>query len=78
MIKEEIKILLSVDEHALEENQISSRMMTNLDEFILKSSVSESSITAEVFNIYKKFVSMKQNAPEGMKNELFLAMRNYI
>ena len=78
MIKEEIKILLSVDEHALEENQISSRMMTNLDEFILQSSVSESSITAEVFNIYKKFVSMKQNAPEGMKNELFLAMRNYI
>ena len=35
MIKEEIKNLLSVDEHALEENQISSRMMTNLDEFIL-------------------------------------------
>ena len=78
MIKEEIKNLLSVDEHAIEENQISSRIMTNLDDFILQSSVSETSITAEVFNIYKKFVAMKQDAPEGMKNELFLAMRNYI
>ena len=78
MIKEEIKNLLSVDEHAIEENQISSRIMTNLDDFILQSSVSETSITAEVFNIYKKFVAMKQDAPEGMKNELFVAMRNYI
>ena len=78
MLKEEIKNLLSIDEHALIENNVSARIMNNLDEFILNSSVSESSITAEVFNIYKKFVSMKQDAPEGMKNELFVAMRNYI
>ena len=78
MIKEEIKNLLSVDEHALDVNKISTRIMLSLDDFILQSSVSETSITAEVFNIYKKFVSMKQDAPEGMKNELFVAMRNYI
>ena len=78
MIKEEIKNLLSEDEHALDGNKVSSRLLENLDAFILHSSVSETSITAEVFNIYKKFVSMKQDAPDGMKNELFLAMRNYI
>ena len=78
MLKEEIKNLLFADEFALDSNKINFNLLRNLDEYILSMSVSESSITPEVFNIYKKFVSMKQEAPEGMKNELFSAMKNYI
>lgn len=78
MLKEEIKNLLFADEFALDSNKINCNLLRNLDEYILSMSVSESSITPEVFNIYKKFVSMKQEAPEGMKNELFSAMKNYI
>ncbi|MBR6722379.1 hypothetical protein IKL64_02890 [bacterium] len=78
MLKEEIKNLLFADEFALDSNKINCNLLRNLDEYILSMSVSESSITPEVFNIYKKFVSMKQEAPESMKNELFSAMKNYI
>ena len=78
MLKEEIKNLLFADEFALDSNKINSSLLGALDEYILSMSVSECSITPEVFNIYKKFVSMKQEAPEGMKNELFSAMKNYI
>lgn len=78
MLKEEIENLLFEDKQALDVNKISSDIMKNLDEYILSMSVAECSITPEVFNIYKKFVSMKQDAPDGMKNELFFAMKNYI
>ncbi len=78
MIKEEIENLLLADEKALDVNGINSSMMRRLDDYILDVAQSECSITPEVFNIYKKFVSMKQEAPEGMKNELFSVMKNYI
>ena len=67
MLKEEIRNLLFADEFALDSNKINFNLLRNLDEYILSMSVSESSITPEVFNIYKKFVSMKQEAPEGIK-----------
>lgn len=78
MNKEEIKGLLSVDEHVHSANAVSENLLKFLDDFILKSVDDENCITTEVFNIYKKFVTMKQDAPEGMKQELFAAIRNYI
>ena len=75
MVVEDIESLLLFDTNSLEINDISDDLLGKLDSFILQN---QNQIVSEVFNIYKKFVSMKQNAPEGMKNELFSAMRNFI
>ncbi len=50
-------------------------ILPRLDKLILSNS---ENISEETFGIYKKFQPMKQNAPIGMKNELFRAVRNFI
>lgn len=50
-------------------------ILQRLDKLILSNS---ENISEETFGIYKKFQPMKQNAPIGMKNELFRAVRNFI
>ena len=50
-------------------------ILPGLDKLILSNS---ENISEETFGIYKKFQPMKQNAPIGMKNELFRAVRNFI
>lgn len=72
MDREELKEYLYkdtiVDEHL-------GSILPRLDKLILSNS---ENISEETFGIYKKFQPMKQNAPIGMKNELFRAVRNFI
>lgn len=75
MQEDEIKSLLQNDEVSFEGNGISAEMLKSLDEVILEGA---QNITLEAYTVYKKFMPMKQNAPDGMKNELFVALRNYI
>ena len=75
MQKEEIKSLLNVDLAPLSENEITKLELEGLDACLLDLSAL---ISPETFGIYKKFVVMKQNAPVGMKTELFNVIKNYI
>ena len=75
MQKEDIERLLKLDNKAIERNDISQDLLCLFDCQILLLS---ENITDEAFSIYKKFVDMKQDAPETMKKNLFSIMLNYI
>ncbi len=57
------------------ENEIQQELLQILDEVLLSK---ETLIGDDVYHIYQKFVSMKQQAPDGMKIELFRAVRNFM
>lgn len=71
----ELEHLLSFDQSAFELNGISKELLNTIDEIILNST---NNIGEDVIGIYKKFVSMKQNAPDYLKNDLFRVMKNFI
>lgn len=75
MITQDITNLLKQDKTALASNEISQELINTIDQIILNNNTQ---ITNEVYSIYKKFVSMKQDAPVSMKNELFRVMKNFI
>ena len=75
MITQDITDLLKQDKTALASNEISQELINTIDQIILNNNTK---ITNEVYNIYKKFVSMKQDAPDSMKNELFRVMKSFI
>ena len=77
MKKDEIKYLFDIDKIPFSENAVSNIILSEYDKFILSAS-SCTCIDDEVYSVYKKFVPMKQNAPESMKSELFRAIRNFI
>ena len=68
MQKEEIKTLFDYDKSAIVDNNISSELLAEFDDYILSLA---DSISEEAFSVYKKFVDMKQDAPESMKKNLF-------
>lgn len=72
MDREELKEYLYKD--TIADEHLGS-ILPRLDKLILSNS---ENISEETFGIYKKFQPMKQNAPIGMKNELFRAVRNFI
>lgn len=72
MDREELKEYLYKDTIA---DEYLGSILPRLDKLILSNS---ENISEETFGIYKKFQPMKQNAPIGMKNELFRAVRNFI
>lgn len=72
MDREELKEYLYKD--TIADEHLGS-ILPRLDKLILANS---ENISEETFGIYKKFQPMKQNAPIGMKNELFRAVRNFI
>lgn len=72
MDREELKEYLYKD--TIADEHLDS-ILPRLDKLILSNS---ENISEETFGIYKKFQPMKQNAPIGMKNELFRAVRNFI
>ena len=72
MDREELKEYLYKD--TITDEHLGS-ILQRLDKLILSNS---ENISEETFGIYKKFQPMKQNAPIGMKNELFRAVRNFI
>ncbi len=71
---ENFKSLLNLDSVFCENTIISSEILQRID-CILKNSLNN--ISDESLGVYKKFVVMKQEAPEGMKNELFKVIKNY-
>lgn len=77
MKKDEIKYLFDIDKIPFSENAVSNIILSEYDKFILSASGC-TCIDDEVYSVYKKFVPMKQNAPESMKSELFRAIRNFI
>lgn len=77
MKKDEIKYLFDIDKIPFSENAVSNIILSEYDKFILSASGC-TCIDDEVYSVYKKFVPMKQNAPESMKSELFCAIRNFI
>ena len=74
MQKEEIKTLFDYDKSAIVDNNISSELLAEFDDYILSLA---DSISEEAFSVYKKFVDMKQDAPESMKKNLFSTLLNY-
>lgn len=75
MLREDIKSLFEYDCCAYSENVIPDGILGVLDDLIYSGA---QDLGEDVFHIYKKFVSMKQDAPYGMKSELFRAVRNFI
>lgn len=71
---EDLKTLLNSDTVFAENTLISPEILQKIDNLL---EISIKKISNETFGIYKKFVVMKQNAPEGMKLELFKVIKNY-
>ena len=75
MIKEELESLFEKDCKAFESNGISEFLLNDFDLFILEHI--DDSFNIEIFNVYKKFLPMKQQAPDSMKIVLFSTINNY-
>ena len=75
MVDKDLGLLLANDTSAFEGNNISSYMLARLDDVIFRF---QDGISQEALGIYAKFLPMKQEAPEHMKNELFTAIKNYL
>lgn len=76
MNKEELKNLFNIDLEPFENNQIDKNLLNQFDEYIF-SCLDSYDVSSEVSSVYKKFVSMKQEAPQEMKNTLFSTIRNF-
>lgn len=76
MLKEELLKLFNIDSESLDVNEIDKNLLASFDKYILSVLV-EQTFSQEVLSVYRKFVSMKQEAPESMKNELFVTIRNF-
>jgi len=75
MQQDELKILLEKDIDVHSSNIAAKNLLPALDEIILSLT---DKISQDVFSVYKKFVVMKQDAPDVMKQELFSAIKNFI
>lgn len=76
MLREELKTLFNSDTECFYDNGISKTLLKLFDACILEH-INENNFAPEVLNVYKKFSKMKQEAPEGMKNELFVTIRKF-
>lgn len=76
MLREELKTLFNSDTECFYDNGISKTLLKLFDACILEH-INENNFAPEVLNLYKKFSKMKQEAPEGMKNELFVTIRKF-
>lgn len=77
MTEEKIRSLIELDKFPYEGNDITDLMLKDIDD-ILYSKECTQNISEEALSVYNKFVPMKSEAPEGMKNDLFRVMRNFI
>jgi len=75
MIKEELESLFEKDYKAFKPDAISEFLLKDFDSFILEHI--DDSFNIEIFNVYKKFIPMKQQAPDSMKTVLFATINNY-
>lgn len=76
MLKDELRVLFNNDTECVSSNNIDSNILSDFDDNLL-SLPDDNLFSQEVLSVYKKFVSMKHNAPEGMKKELFATIRNF-
>ena len=76
MIKEELKKLFNADVQPFEKNDITTSILSDFDNLILDL-IDEENFSSEVLDVYKKFVVMKQEAPDSMKVNLFTTIRNF-
>lgn len=76
MLKEELKILFSDDSECFFDNGIDKALLKSFDQCVLNL-VSADNFAPEVLNVYRKFSKMKQEAPEAMKANLFVTIRNF-
>lgn len=76
MLREELKTLFNSDTECFYDNGISKTLLKLFDACILEH-INENNFAPEVLNLYKNFSKMKQEAPEGMKNELFVTIRKF-
>lgn len=76
MQKEELTELFEKDPQSTPENNINSEMLSEIDNLIFNK-FDENTVSEEVLSVYKKFVPMKQEAPDSMKDVLFITIRNF-
>lgn len=75
MVREELKLLFEKDTKCSAHNDITSSLLADFDEFILKNITDN--FSPEIISIYKKFAPMKQQAPDSMKTVLFATLKDY-
>ncbi|MBD5402571.1 tetratricopeptide repeat protein [bacterium] len=76
MFLADIKSLFNADKSSLTANNISDDLLYSFDKEI-QNLADNNNISQEVIHVYSKFVSMKQDAPDSMKNTLFITIRNF-
>lgn len=76
MIKEELKKLFNADVQPFEKNDITTSVLSDFDNLILDL-IDEEKFSSEILDVYKRFVVMKQEAPDSMKVNLFTTIRNF-
>lgn len=74
MLVKDIENLLQELE-VIEVNNVPDVVLQSIDDILCRH---ESEISEEVFLVYKKFLPMKSDVPEGLKIDLFSAIKNYI
>lgn len=75
MKRAELKLLFEKDPESFAQNEIKADLLRGLDTFILDKI--NDGFNLEIINVYKKFVPMKQEAPDSMKTVLFSTIKNY-
>ena len=76
MQKELLKDLFLKDSTPLAGNDIPQELLNSFDNFILEK-VPQLGVVPEVLNVYQKFQPMKQEAPDEMKNKLFMTIKTF-
>lgn len=76
MFKDNFRNLFDLDNYCFYDNGISEILLKNYDSFLLNN-IENDNFSVEVYEVYKKFSSMKQDAPESMKINLFNTIRNF-
>ena len=76
MVENILNNLFNTDKSSPEVNSIGDDLLSLFD-LAIYNLVESTSVSDEVISVYKKFVSMKQDAPESMKYNLFSTIRNF-
>lgn len=76
MVENILNNLFNTDKSSPEVNSIGDDLL-NLYDSAIYNLIESTSVSDEVISVYKKFVSMKQDAPESMKYNLFSTIRNF-
>ncbi len=76
MLKIDLENLLNKDQNFHENNDTGSFSPRDFDKNLLEI-FDEYPVSQEVFEVYKKFIPMKSDAPESAKSKLFDTIRNF-